>query len=274
MQDPTPRKPYGPAARIIALLVALMVIIGTIFVVFQPAGGSDAALLPTAYAAATEKPWKDLKKGGSGESVRLSQQALSALGYYDGKIDGSYSSAVVEAVGMFQTANCLTKTGSADRETREKMYCTKVVTYKAFLSSNPADLVSCSASSRTQKIEKLIAVAQSKLGCKYVLNSKGPNTFDCSNFTKFCFNAVGVSISGAVIKQGYMTGYTKITDPSQLQRGDLLIFDTVKDDDDLSDHAGIYLGDGTFIHCSSTRGMVVISNFKTYGNFSWGFRLL
>ena len=215
-----------------------------------------------------------LTKGNSGEAVKLLQTRLHELGYYDGKIDGSYSSAVVEAVGMFQTANCLTKTGSADRETREKMYCTKVVTYKAFLSSNPADLVSCSASSRTQKIEKLIAVAQSKLGCKYVLNSKGPNTFDCSNFTKFCFNAVGVSISGAVIKQGYMTGYTKITDPSQLQRGDLLIFDTVKDDDDLSDHAGIYLGDGTFIHCSSTRGMVVISNFKTYGNFSWGFRLL
>ncbi len=102
MQDPTPRKPYGPAARIIALLVALMVIIGTIFVVFQPAGGSDAALLPTAYAAATEKPWKDLKKGGSGESVRLSQQALSALGYYDGKQDGNFSKAFEEAVLAFQ----------------------------------------------------------------------------------------------------------------------------------------------------------------------------
>lgn len=115
MQDPTPRKPYGPAARIIALIAALIVIIGTIFVVFQPARGGDASLLPTAYAA-TDKPWKDLKKGGSGGQVLLAQQALNALGYYDGKQDGNFSKAFEEAVLAFQKDWELKETGVIDAE--------------------------------------------------------------------------------------------------------------------------------------------------------------
>ena len=55
-----------------------------------------------------------------------------------------------------------------------------------------------------------------------------------------------------------------------------MFFDTVTDNDP-SDHAGIYLGGGWFIHASSGQGKVVVSNLASgYYNrvFSWGRRVL
>ena len=132
---------------------------------------------------------------------------------------------------------------------------------------------------RAEKIEKLIRLAKSKLGCEYVHMTQGPDTFDCSGYTSWVFEQVGIKISAASYNQGYMDKFgkpykAKLTSYSELRRGDLLVFDTVKDDTDLSDHLGIYLGDGTFIHASSTRKQVVISNLIPYGNFSWAFRLI
>lgn len=124
MQEPTPRKPYGKWARILALIAALFVIVGTIFAVFQPGknSGASSSVLPTAYAAATtETPWKDLKKGTSGADVRQAQQALAALGFYDGKQDGNFSKAFEEAVLAFQKDWGLAETGVIDRDTFETL---------------------------------------------------------------------------------------------------------------------------------------------------------
>ena len=62
---------------------------------------------------------------------------------------------------------------------------------------------------------------------------------------------------------------------SSFKRGDLVFFDTVKDND-LCDHVGIYLGSNKFIHASSTQGKVVISTLSgVYADtFSWGRRLI
>ena len=76
--------------------------------------------------------------------------------------------------------------------------------------------------------------------------------------------------------QGYDNTYPKITSISDLRRGDLVFFNTISDND-LSDHAGIYLGAGYFIHASSGQGRVVISTLASgYYNrvFSWGRRVL
>lgn len=215
-----------------------------------------------------------LRKGDKGEPVRVLQRRLAELGYYAGKIDGSYGTELLEAVKLFQKAHSLPETGAADKNTRACANSGDAMTLKQYKDKLAKELEEREAVTREEKIEKLIDVAMNRLDCKYVLNSSGPDTFDCSNFTKYCFGKVGVKISGRVIQQGYMTQYPKITDPKKLKRGDLLIFDTVKTDDDLSDHAGIYLGNDQFIHCSSVRGKVVITKFSTYGDFSWGFRLI
>lgn len=119
MQDQTPKKPYGRFARILALIAALFVILGTIFVVFQPGKSNDVSLLPTAYAAGEESGWKDLKKGASGAAVKRIQYALSQLGFYDGKQDGNFSKAFEEAVLAFQKEWGLEENGVIDRDTFE-----------------------------------------------------------------------------------------------------------------------------------------------------------
>lgn len=100
----------------------------------------------------------------------------------------------------------------------------------------------------SEKIEKVIAIAKQQLGKPYVYATAGPNTFDCSGFTKYCYAKVGVSLRRSAQQVGYNNG-KKIEGISNLKRGDIVCFNTVADND-LSDHVGIYLGGGQFIHAS------------------------
>ena len=119
------------------------------------------------------------------------------------------------------------------------------------------------------RIARLISIARSMLGTPY-------SRYDCSSFTAHCFRKIGISITSSAKYQGYLSGYQRINRISNLKRGDLVVFNTV-DDDDLSDHVGIYLGGGEFIHSSSAAGEVIIRQLKTgYYNrtFSWGMRIV
>ena len=85
-----------------------------------------------------------------------------------------------------------------------------------------------------------------------------------------------MSLKRSAYSQGYDSTYEKIEGVSNLKRGDLVFFNTISDSD-LSDHAGIYLGGGCFIHASSGGHKVVVSNLTTgfYNRvFSWGRRVL
>ena len=80
--------------------------------------------------------------------------------------------------------------------------------------------------------------------------------------------------AGFLLTQGYDERYQKIS-YENLKRGDLLCFDTV-DDADLSDHVGIYLGSGYFIHASSVAKKVMLSSLSSgyyKRTFSWGRRI-
>lgn len=83
-------------------------------------------------------------------------------------------------------------------------------------------------------------------------------------------------IKRTAYEQGYDNSFLKIESIDDLKIGDLIYFNTVRDKD-LSDHAGIYIGNNEFIHSSSASRKVVISNLKgTFyeGIFSWGRRLI
>ena len=149
-------------------------------------------------------------------------------------------------------------------------------TSQTTLSALPSGLIASSSSSNA--IEKVIAVAQKKMGAPYVHGAKGPDSFDCAGFTYYCYKkGAGITLKGSSQGQGYDDKYTKITDIDDLERGDLVCFDTDESDDDLSDHVGIYMGDGWFIHASSAAGQVIISRLDTgyYERvFSWGRRII
>ena len=114
-------------------------------------------------------------------------------------------------------------------------------------------------------VEAFIAIAESKLGCPYVSGAKGPDRFDCSGFVYWCLNQAGV-------KQSYMTSkgwttckkYLRITDRSELRRGDVLVFSGTGGG---KGHVGIYLGNGTMIDASSSAGKVRITNSVLTGSY-------
>lgn len=71
---------------------------------------------PTPTAAAL------LKKGDRGEDVRRMQEALKALGYYNGAIDGDFGGGTEEAVRLFQRQNGLDVDGIAAKMTFSALY--------------------------------------------------------------------------------------------------------------------------------------------------------
>jgi len=113
--------------------------------------------------------------------------------------------------------------------------------------------------------------AKSHLGKRYVWGANGPNSFDCSGFTKAVFatnNIVIPRVSRAQAKKG------KIIPRSYLKKGDLIFFDSKKSS--RVSHVGIYLGEGKFIHASSSKHQVVISNLNSSyytKHFKWGRRV-
>lgn len=100
-------------------------------------------------------------------------------------------------------------------------------------------------------VEAILDQAVSYLGTPYVWGGSDANGFDCSGLTYRVFNDNGISLPRTV------TAIEEMGEPVErdsLQPGDIMIFRNPS-------HAGIYLGNGEFIHCSSwqDRGVVITS---------------
>ncbi len=109
------------------------------------------------------------------------------------------------------------------------------------------------------KEDEIIETAKEFLGVKYVWAANGPNAFDCSGFTKYVFEKHGITIprySGYQAKVGIKVNY------DELQKGDLVFFDTDTRGKGKVNHVGIFLGDHKFIHASSGGKKVMITSFN------------
>lgn len=121
----------------------------------------------------------------------------------------------------------------------------------------------------------IVSSCVAKLGCKYVYANHGPDKFDCAGLVYYGYKQVGITLRYSAYAQGYQEG-VQIT-KEQLLPGDIVCFNTNSTDSDLSDHTGIYIGDGKFVHASSGAGEVIISDLTTgyYSRtFVWGRRVL
>lgn len=88
-------------------------------------------------------------------------------------------------------------------------------------------------------------------GCSYVYGGTTPDGFDCSGFTQYVYSNFGIELNRTAEAQASNGAYVS---KDELQAGDLLIF---------THHAGIYLGDGTFIHAENSRTGVVITDLDS-----------
>lgn len=121
------------------------------------------------------------------------------------------------------------------------------------------------ANDSTSKTDELINYAKEQLGKPYRKNAKGPQAFDCSNFTAFCFKRIGVSISGSLQKQAKTTkNFTRIEKLSECKPGDILFFDSDPDNNQLIDHASIMLNKSSIIHASCSAKKVITSDISSF----------
>ena len=251
------------------------------------------------YASASTLLSANLSSGKSGDNVNRIQTRLYYLDYFSkaSSIDGTFGSTTVAGIKLFQGVSGLPVTGVADPATIKALYksdAKKMPTGNVAVdyvpgSGNDAVLQIPKGLESTQsylpenatddeRIEYAIYIGQQQLGKPYIYGTAGPNSFDCSGFTTYCFKKVGVSLGRSAYAQGYNSSSgTKITNMSDLKRGDIVCFETISDSDS-SDHVGIYLGGGYFIHASSGDGngrRVCISNMNSgfyQREFTWGRR--
>ncbi len=124
--------------------------------------------------------------------------------------------------------------------------------------NNSEDLVVADNWINLSKEDEIIETAKNFLGTKYVWAANGPNAFDCSGFTKYVFKENGITLprySGHQAKVGIKVSF------DELQKGDLVFFDTEHKFRGKVNHVGIYIGDHKFIHASSAKKKVIITSF-------------
>jgi len=96
----------------------------------------------------------------------------------------------------------------------------------------------------------LMDVIDDLYGVPYKSAGKTPKGFDCSGFTHYVFEKLGVELPASSADQFKMGEPVAKKD---LQPGDLVFFST---NGRSVSHVGIYIGDGTFVHSESGRGVV------------------
>jgi cell wall-associated NlpC family hydrolase len=100
----------------------------------------------------------------------------------------------------------------------------------------------------------IVNLAMRHVGARYRFGGTGPNSFDCSGFVYYVVNNSGFRIGRDM---GAQLGAGRRISSDELQPGDLVFFtNTYKRG--LS-HAGIYIGNGKFVHAENESTGVLVS---------------
>jgi len=114
---------------------------------------------------------------------------------------------------------------------------------------------------------KIAELGKSFVGHKYVWAGASPGGFDCSGFTTYVMKQHGISLTRNAAGQ-YKDNGVKVN-KSELKAGDLVFFSSNRKS---VTHVGLYIGNNKFVHASSTRKGVIISDLTSayYTRVWWG----
>ena len=106
--------------------------------------------------------------------------------------------------------------------------------------------------------EAIIATAKQYIGVPYVWGGSTPSGFDCSGYIQYVFGKHGISLPRTSAQQ-YTVGVW--VSKSNLRPGDLVFYNTSGSG---VSHLGIYIGNGKFIHASTSRGVMISEMSNSY----------
>ncbi len=197
-----------------------------------------------------------LKKDMRGDAVTELQKYLGKLGYMDIAPTGYYGDITEAAVKAFQKEYGLERDGIAGKQTIGKIET--LSDGKAQISAKSAVMTKASRG-EDSVADKLIGFAKRFIGVRYRWGGTTPKGFDCSGFTKYVFDNIGVDLNRTSTSQA---AQGERVSKSGLQPGDLVFFDTNGGHNRIN-HVGIYIGGGRFIQASSTGTGVTISDIDS-----------
>ena len=131
---------------------------------------------------------------------------------------------------------------------------------RGYIRSDFVDLVSSNVSANGSSV---VSFAQQYLGVRYVYGGASPKGFDCSGFTMYVMKQFGYSLPHTATGQWKSGLGTKVSF-AEMMPGDLVFFcDPSRSLGKACSHAGIYVGNGQFIHASSSKNGVIYSDLTS-----------
>ncbi|TCP55451.1 cell wall-associated NlpC family hydrolase [Tumebacillus sp. BK434] len=124
--------------------------------------------------------------------------------------------------------------------------------------SSPAPTLQPGSGAVAPQGGKAVAVAMQYQGVPYRYGGTTPGGFDCSGFIQFVYQQLGVELPRTTYAQ---LGAGVQVSQANLQPGDLIFFSC---GGVATSHAGIYIGNGQFIHADADRGIMVAALDNPY----------
>ena len=197
---------------------------------------------------------EQLKLKDKNPKVKILKQELVKMGYNIRWVDEEFSYETERAVKSFQKDKNLDETGFVDKNTWESLWGRgkpRILTQGGGFTINP-------------KANVIVQEAKKYMGVPYVFGGATPAGFDCSGYIQYIFRKAGHELPRTADYQFFQG---TIVGRSNLREGDVVFFETYEPG---RSHNGIYVGNGQFIHASSTRGIMISQLDESY----WATRYL
>ena len=120
----------------------------------------------------------------------------------------------------------------------------------SYVTVSTADEITAPPNPSTSMEHRMQGEIDSWMGTPYVYGGASKSGVDCSAFTQAVFRSIGIDIPRRASRQSTAA---ETVSRNNLRYGDLVFFNTSGSG---ISHCGIYLGNGEFVHASSSRGVV------------------